>query len=215
MISRFLTQVSISLLILTLYKFVSLFQVIWDSRLIPPKRVEPYDYPAAAETINKDINMDSMVKYFAHFNNGSLGKIDKLYWKWANRKGILSGECQELNELFSSAVDGQYIPVPEYLLDETIPVVPDKMVWERMLTIAEAKYKAYHSDLARKSRTNATAVYGLTEAALLAIVRSDDMALGDYELLVLCYKWWTRHKFQVGLTFSPFESYFISTNFIL
>lgn len=93
------------------------FFVSWDSDIIPEKLYEPYGYPAAKETPRADIKQEDMIRYFANYNNASLGKVKNLYLSWAKSSINVAGskQCQELNALFSSCVDGERITIPEHL----------------------------------------------------------------------------------------------------
>uniref|UniRef100_T1IXA6 Large ribosomal subunit protein mL46 n=1 Tax=Strigamia maritima TaxID=126957 RepID=T1IXA6_STRMM len=102
------------------------FFVCWDKELIPETLFEPYGYPPAKLAIDRNITHSKLIKYFVRWNNSSLGKIKNLYLDWcrAQQDGAASPECQELNALFSSAVDAEKVSIPEKLLNP--PVNPDR-----------------------------------------------------------------------------------------
>lgn len=90
--------------------------VCWDSELIPEIISQPAEYPGAKEPIVfKPITDNDRLIYFAKYNNASLGRVKNLFLDWARIKGPMSAECQQLNRLFSSCVDGNPIKVPQVL----------------------------------------------------------------------------------------------------
>ena len=112
------------------------FMVIFDRDLIPTVEFRPYDYPPAQipKTEHKVGRLD-LVRYFAKFNNSSLGQVKNLYLEWVKAKGADSWEALNLNALFSSCVDGQPIQIPDNL--KLLPNTdPDKRSIIEVLTSA-------------------------------------------------------------------------------
>lgn len=58
------------------------FFVCWDKRVIPEAICEPYGYPPAKEVTKRNLTQEEMIRYFAFYNNASLGKVKNLYLEW-------------------------------------------------------------------------------------------------------------------------------------
>ncbi|KAI0782921.1 RNA-directed RNA polymerase [Abortiporus biennis] len=101
------------------------FTVIWDPDLVPPKVAESYTYPPGREHISNNITRQDLAKHFAAYNSMMLGRITTLHQRWmrVSPKGAMCAECQELNALHSSVVDGGSIKIPERLTN--IPDTPE------------------------------------------------------------------------------------------
>lgn len=84
---------------------------------------EAAEYPGGKEPLSfKAITDDDRLVYFAKFTSSSLGRAKNLYLDWARVKGSMSPECQQLNRLFSTCVDGNRIRIPQHL--ESAPKPP-------------------------------------------------------------------------------------------
>jgi len=101
--------------------------VCWDKDLIPPKLSQPAEYPGGREpVVFKPITSDVRLEYFARYTNASLGRAKNLFLDWARLKGPMSAECQQLNRLFSTCVDGNSIKIPKVL--ESPPQPPSDVL---------------------------------------------------------------------------------------
>ena len=157
--------------------------VCWDSDLIPETISEPARYPGAKEqVIFKPITDDDRLVYFARYTNASLGRVKNLFLDWARLKGPMSSQCQELNHLFSMCVDGTSIRVPDHLekCDQPPPDAPPFVLdtlheaGKCLLQVREAA--AYDYD-------------GYTFDAMELLLSRDDVAMSEFELLKLTYRW--------------------------
>ncbi|KAI0051209.1 RdRP-domain-containing protein [Auriscalpium vulgare] len=98
--------------------------VCWDTALVPTRVAESYGYPPNREPPPpKEITRQDLAKYFASYNNSGMARTAALHNKWARYApdGALSRECQELNALYSQAVDGARITIPERLKNPPVP----------------------------------------------------------------------------------------------
>ncbi|KAI0028389.1 RdRP-domain-containing protein [Vararia minispora EC-137] len=91
--------------------------VCWDPDLVPRHISESYTYPPNKEQIKTNIMRSDLARYFAFWNNSGMARTTALHNKWARYApdGALSKECQELNALYSQAVDGARVTIPERL----------------------------------------------------------------------------------------------------
>ncbi len=97
----------------------------------------------------------------------------------------MSGECQELNHLFSMSVDGNRIKVPKHL--ETPPKPGNDPFILDTLHEAATKYVA--------TRKNQSLDWdGFTFDAMRLLLTREDFALKEFELVQLTYRWCLRNK---------------------
>jgi RNA dependent RNA polymerase len=86
-----------------------IYSVIYDPRLLPPRVVEPADYPRVApKDIGRLVTRKDMTDFFIDFmENDQLGRIALLHMQLADRKdgGTQHPDCVTLAEMASTAVD--------------------------------------------------------------------------------------------------------------
>ena len=158
----------------------------WDRDLVPSKLSQPARYQGAKEPVTlKPITDDDRLQYFARYTNASLGRVKSLYLDWARAKGPMSGECQELNHLFSMSVDGNRINVPERLED---PPKPENDVFI-LDTLHEAASKFVATYQSQSQHCD-----GLTCDAMQLLLSREEFALKEFELVKLTYRWCLRNQ---------------------
>lgn len=157
--------------------------VCWDSDLIPEKVSEAAHYPGAKESLSfRSITDDDRLLYFAKYTNASLGRVKNLYLDWARSKGPMSAECQQLNRLFSMCVDGNRIKVPSELES---PPQPSPLDLPFILDVLHSKAKSIIQ--ARQRRFGN--FEGFTFNAMELLMTREDMAISEFELIKLTYRW--------------------------
>ena len=158
----------------------------WDRDLVPSKLSEAARYQGAKEPVTlKPITDDDRLQYFARYSNASLGQVRNLYLDWARVKGPMSGECQELNHLFSMSVDGNRITVPERLKD------PPKS--ENDIFILDTLHKAA-SNFVATYQSQSQHWDGFTFDAMQLLLSREEFALKEFELVKLTYRWCLRNQ---------------------
>ena len=161
----------------------------WDSDLVPSKLSQPARYQGGKEPVTlKPITDDDRLQYFARYTNASLGRVKNFYLDWARAKGPMSGECQELNHLFSMSVDGNRIKIPKPL--ENPPKPGDDPFILDTLHEAAAKYVA-----ARQSQSQHWD--GFTFDAMQLLLSREDFALKEFELAKLTHRWCLRNQLSL------------------
>ncbi|CAG8631229.1 5813_t:CDS:1 [Funneliformis caledonium] len=117
------------------------FFVCWDPELMPRETVESYDYPGHEEIACQNIERTDLIRNFASYSNVGIAQCVELFMKWADAKGPRCEECVQINELFSHAVDGQPVKIPDFLAlppEVDIQVRKDR-IWNKLVTIAEER----------------------------------------------------------------------------
>jgi hypothetical protein len=161
--------------------------VCWDPDLIPSIISEPAQYPAARDPVTfGEITDNDRLEYFARYTNTSLGRVKNLYLDWARLKGPMSAECQELNRLFSTCVDGNRIKVPPVL--EELPHLPSK----EAAFILDTLHKAAKDLINDRRRSESYDGYSFDAMELLLC--RDDIAMSEFELVRLTYHWCLKKK---------------------
>ncbi|KAK4442628.1 RNA dependent RNA polymerase-domain-containing protein [Podospora aff. communis PSN243] len=163
------------------------FFVSWDKDIVPSTVSQAAEYPGAREPISfKPITDDDRLVYFARYNNASLGRVKNLYLDWARVRGPMSPQCQELNRLFSTCVDGNRIKVPPKLES------PPKPAPESPPFILDELHKA--AEIAIKNWQWASASepvdcgdYSL--GTLEVLLSRDDSLVSEFELIQLAWRW--------------------------
>ena len=164
------------------------FFVCWDPDLVPYESQDPVSYPAAKVPTKKEIRQKDLIDYFARYSNSTIGKIDSLFVKWADRKGVASIECQELSALFSRAVDsaktGEKVNIPKHLqLTSEDEQLHGNFVWHKMAAEAtlfienRVKNPKKHDEIQ------------LTEETLKSILANELISVSDYQLFRFLCKW--------------------------
>jgi hypothetical protein len=157
--------------------------VCWDSDLIPEKLSQPAQYPGPKEpVVFTPITDDDRLVYFAGYTNVSLGRIKNLYLDWARLKGPMSGECQQLNRLFSMCVDGNRVRVPPHL--ESPPPPPSAGPPFILDTLHDAAKRSI------QNRQDCRPSYdGYRFDAMELLLSRDDVPMSEFELIQLTYRW--------------------------
>ncbi|XP_052769817.1 uncharacterized protein LOC128209691 [Mya arenaria] len=128
------------------------FFVCWDEALIPNKTRPPYDYPSISAKPQGAITHEKVISYFSKQNETRklIGRVNKLYNLWADRKGVNSTECELLGQLFSRAIDasksGDEVKIPKGLqnVEETDEC---RFVWGCMEQTAKQRREAFANDI--------------------------------------------------------------------
>ncbi|KAF8849897.1 RdRP-domain-containing protein [Acephala macrosclerotiorum] len=157
--------------------------VCWDSDLVPDRLSQPAQYPGAKEPVMfKAITDDDRLEYFARYTNASLGRVKNLFLDWARLKGPMSAECQQLNRLFSTCVDGNRIKVPSIL--ESPPQPPPNappfildILHDAAKGLVQARQDSNHN------------YDGYSFDAMELLLSRDDVAMSEFELVKLTYRW--------------------------
>jgi len=92
------------------------YSVIYDPRLLPPRVVEPADYPRVApKDIGRLVTRKDMTDFFIDFmENDQLGRIATIHTQLADRSGggTEHPDCITLAEMHSTAVDFSKTGIP-------------------------------------------------------------------------------------------------------
>jgi hypothetical protein len=161
--------------------------VCWDTDLIPNRLSQPAQYPGAKEPVMFNaITDDDRLVYFARYTNASLGRVKNLFLDWARLKGPMSAECQQLNRLFSMCVDGNRIKVPPVLESPPQPS-PDSPPFILDILHNEAK------GLIRAPRDSGHTFDGYNFDAMELLLSRDDVAMSEFELIKLTFRWCQRN----------------------
>jgi hypothetical protein len=162
--------------------------VCWDPDLVPTILSEPAQYPGAKEPVKfAEINDNDRLEYFARYTNASLGRVKNLYLDWARLKGPMSAECQELNRLFSTCVDGNRIKVPSTL--EDCPQLPPNAPPFILDTLHEA------AKMFIKNRQGSSqSCDGYTFDAMELLLCRDDVVMSEFELVKLTHRWCLKNQ---------------------
>lgn len=176
------------------------FFVCWDPELIPVKVHEPYHYPPAKERPKNTISHHDLIRHFAGYNNASLGRVKNLYLDWvsASEQGAASGECQQLNHLFSCCVDGERISIPEHLLKPPERKQPEPFILKRLTQQVTAEHRQIHFGL-REGMDN------LDIDMIELLAAADDICLDEFELFQLIYRWCSLHNTSISRFMNHFD----------
>lgn len=159
---------------------------------MPTVLSEPAEYPAAREPVNfTKVTDDDRLEYFARYTNASLGRVKNLYLDWARLKGPMSAECQQLNRLFSTCVDGNRIKVPAVLED------PQKVHSDHRPFILDTLHEAAKKTI-KEFPEHRPSFEGYSFDAMELLLSRDDVAMSEFELMKLTYRWCLRTKTQFG-----------------
>ncbi|KAJ3981779.1 RdRP-domain-containing protein [Lentinula detonsa] len=177
--------------------------VCWDPDLVPSKVLESYDYPPNKEITQKKINRQDLARYFASYNNSGMAQTSALHNKWAryHPHGAMSPECQELNALYSQAVDGAHVKIPERLRKPPEPPEDSKFVLTELFNAAQSWSQDF---LVRQG--NADSAPGSVDEADELIKRLfsvPETTVSEYKLVELARRIARKHK----ISFRPYLSY--------
>jgi RNA dependent RNA polymerase len=177
------------------------FFVCWDEELIPTNIHEPHFYPAAKEKPRHAISHDDLVRYFARYNNASLGRVKNLYLDWVrvSDKGAACEECLELNHLFSCCVDGERIIIPDKLLhpppqsERSKPFVIDKLT-KQVTSVQGTLRFGLRSELE-----------SLDIDIIEFLAAADDICMSEFELFQLVCNWADMHDVSMARFVDHFD----------
>lgn len=161
--------------------------VSWDKDIVPPTVSQAAEYPGAREPMSfKPITDDDRLVYFAKYNNASLGRVKNLYLDWARVTGPMSPQCQELNRLFSTCVDGNRIRIPPKL-ETPPPPAPDSppFILDELHQAAEGIIRNWQWRV--PSHPTECGDYSLE--TLEVLLSRDDLMVSEFELIQLAWRW--------------------------
>lgn len=164
----------------------------WDADIIPSTVSEAAEYPGGREPVSfKPVSDDDRLVYFAKYTNASLGKVKNLYLDWARVCGPMSEQCQELNRLFSTCVDGNRIKIPQKL--EKPPELPRGSGPFILDQLHEASKRLVIRNRAQAA-TKGADLDGYTFDAMELLLCREDMAISEFELVQLTHKWCLKNE---------------------
>ena len=163
--------------------------VCWDEELVPKREASPCQYPAAKPPKKEVITREDCVRYFSRYSNATVCKLDGLFHRWADKKGVNSPECGQLAALFSRAIDaaktGEKVRIPKNLLaDPSGSQHKSEFVWLKLLDRA----KLFESDRYLEGELTLS-VKCITEEDMLRILTNRESDCGEYRLFRFLYKW--------------------------
>ena len=109
----------------------------------------------------------------------------------------MSRECQELNHLFSQSVDGNRIKVPQHL--ESLP----KPAIDSPVFILDILHNAARL-LIQSRPVHASGCDGLSYSAMELLLSRDDLAMSEFEVIKLTFRWCIKNK----AAFADFMDFF-------
>ncbi|KAF9069456.1 RdRP-domain-containing protein [Rhodocollybia butyracea] len=180
--------------------------VCWDPDLVPKTVFEAsmsYGYPPNREITQRTITRQDLARYFASYNNSGMAQTSALHNKWAryHPQGAASPECQELNALYSQAVDGARVKIPERLRTPPEPPEGSTFVLTELFDAAKAWSQGF---LVRQGTANSPLVS--TEEADELIKRlfsASETTVSEYRLIELARGIARKH----GIDFRAYLSY--------
>jgi hypothetical protein len=180
--------------------------VSWDKDIVPSTVSQAAEYPGAREPASfKPITDDDRLVYFAKYNSSSLGRVKNLYLDWARVSGPMSPQCQELNRLFSTCVDGNRIRVPPKLESPPKPA-PDHppFILDELHQAAENTIKNWK--WMSSSQPVDFSDYSLE--TLEVLLSRDNLMISEFEMIQLTWKWCRANKavFEDFVRFFDFNS---------
>ncbi|KAJ3916403.1 RdRP-domain-containing protein [Lentinula edodes] len=177
--------------------------VCWDPDLVPSKVFESYEYPPNKEITQKTITRQDLGRYFASYNNSGMAQTTALHNKWAryHSQGAMSPECQELNALYSQAVDGAHVKIPERLRTPPEPPEDSKFILTELFKAAHTWIQAF---LIRQGGADFAPV-SVEEADDLIrhLFSASETTISEYKLVELARRIARKH----GTDFRPYLSY--------
>ncbi|KAF6838959.1 hypothetical protein CMUS01_04420 [Colletotrichum musicola] len=154
------------------------------------------EYPAAKESISfKPFADDDRLVYFARYTNASLGRVKNLYLSWAASFGLMSPECQELNRLFSTCVDGNRIKIPPRLES---PPEPSPNAPPFVLSHLHDTAKAFARSREHHLISSELSCDGYNFDAMEMLICRGDLAASEFELLQFTYRWCLSNGASLG-----------------
>ena len=117
-----------------------------------------------------------------------MARTKKLYLQWARATGPLSAECQELNRLYSLSVDGNTIKIPQRL--ESPPIPPNiPFILDVLHGAAE--------DFIHAQENSSSSYDGYTYDAMELLLSRENVAMSEFELVKLTYRWCRQNKAEL------------------
>ncbi|KAJ3842639.1 RdRP-domain-containing protein [Lentinula raphanica] len=177
--------------------------VCWDPDIVPSRVFESYDYPPNKEITQKTITRQDLARYFAAYNSSGMAQTSALHNKWAryHPQGAMSPQCQELNALYSQAVDGAHVKIPERLRKPPEPPEGSRFVLTELFQAAQTWSQGF---LVRQ---------GVAESASVSVDEADELikrlfsvsesTVSEYKLLELARRIARKHD----ISFRPYLSY--------
>ncbi|KAJ3824830.1 RNA dependent RNA polymerase-domain-containing protein [Lentinula raphanica] len=177
--------------------------VCWDPDIVPSRVFESYDYPPNKEITQKTITRQDLARYFAAYNSSGMAQTSALHNKWAryHPQGAMSPQCQELNALYSQAVDGAHVKIPERLRKPPEPPEGSRFVLTELFQAAQTWSQGF---LVRQ---------GVAESASVSVDEADELikrlfsvsesTVSEYKLLELARRIARKHD----INFRPYLSY--------
>ncbi|KAJ4468847.1 RNA dependent RNA polymerase-domain-containing protein [Lentinula aciculospora] len=168
--------------------------VCWDPDLVPTKVFESYEYPPNKEITQKTITRQDLARYFASYNNSGMAQTSALHNKWAryHLQGAMSPECQELNALYSQAVDGARVKIPERLRTPPDPPEDSNFILSDLFNAAQSWSQAF---LIREGGADSAPV-SVEEADELIkrLFSASETTVSEYRLIELARRIARKHK---------------------
>ncbi|KAI0102379.1 RdRP-domain-containing protein [Nemania sp. FL0031] len=162
------------------------FFVCWDEDLMPSKLSDPALYPGVREPLSfKPISDEDRLQFFSQYSSVSLGRVKNLYLDWVKAKGPMAPECQELNRLFSQCVDGNRIKIPPRLENAPKPSTDAQFILDVLHESAVKSIAAMNS--------NTRNLEGYEFDAMELLLNRDGIAISEFELVKLAFKWCRHH----------------------
>jgi len=185
------TRVSVPIAFITFQNYYADLKVFvcWDTDLIPETLSEPALYPGGKEqVVFIPITDDDRLVYFANYTNASMGRAKALYLEWARVKGPMSAECQELNRLYSTCVDGFNIKIPERLKNHP-PPSNSPFILDTLHDVAKT--------FIQSQQKSSPSYDGYNFGAMELLLSCDNVAMSEFELVQLTYRWCQQNKFDL------------------
>ena len=130
-------------------------------------------------------------------SSSGLAKVANLHRKWAQSKGALSSQCQELNALHSQSVDGANIKIPERLL--TPPEATEPYILELLANDADEFATSFASSPGIRETLEVANVDD-GRNLVLQLLRNKQSSFSEYQLFGMAFRLAKKHQ----LDFRPF-----------
>ncbi|KAI0318242.1 RNA dependent RNA polymerase-domain-containing protein [Amylostereum chailletii] len=168
--------------------------VCWDKDLVPAKVFESYGYPPNREQTQRTITRQDLAKYFASYNNSGMAQTSALHNKWARYapEGAMSVQCQELNALYSQAVDGARVQIPDRLRNPPDPPEGSQFV----LTVLFAAAKEFSQKFLSEEGGAESAPLAQEDAEELIerLFSVEESGISEYKLVELARRIARKHN---------------------
>ncbi|KAF9556779.1 RNA-directed RNA polymerase [Agrocybe pediades] len=174
------------------------FFVCWDNDLIPTRISESYDYPGNKEFNKKEITRIDLGQHFASYTASGVAKVSSLFAKWARSSplGALCVECQELNALHSSSVDGANIKIPDKLATPPEPIAGSKYILDLLEEAADQFSAKFAESASRRAEITSLDKHN-AELVLSQLLQSNHNSVSEFELFNLAYRFCRKHDLDI------------------